>query len=475
MRRTPLLAHVLVLVFALQPLGAQTVDERIERIEAAVLPAFTIAGEETPVVSLRERMKALGVPGVSVAVLNDSHIEWARGYGMADTASERIVTPMTLFQAASISKPVAALAALTLVEDGVITLDGDVNDRLRRWKVPDNEFTAEEKVTLRRILNHTAGTTVWGFPGYASKRERPSTLDVLDGEGNTDAIRVFKIPGESWRYSGGGYTVMQLLLMDVTGKSFPQLMKEIVLDPAGMSGSTYEQPLPEERWKEAATAYGSDGSPVDEGWHSYPEMAAAGLWTTPSDLARYALQVQRSFGGEPGAILSQSMAATMLTAGMNDHGLGPGVQGEGTRFGHGGANAGFRASFTAFLREGRGAFVMTNSDSGGSLAQQIIFTIAAEYGWSGPVPAEKVPVELDASVLEGLAGDYEIVGTDTRIRLELSDGRLMLTTPGLEDELLSESESRFFLRSNGQTVEFQFEDGRAVGFTAGSYRARRLP
>ena len=328
-------------------------NDRIERIEAAISPTFTIRGEALEAPSLAERMAELGVPGVSIAVLNESRVEWTRGYGMADTATGRPVTPETLFQAASISKPVAAFAALRLVQDQVLDLDENVNAYLERWTLPDNEFTATEKVTLRRLLNHTAGTTVWGFPGYATRPDVPSTVDVLDGNGNTDPIRVYKTPGESGRYSGGGYTIMQLVVMDATQTSFPQLMWDAVLEPAGMTRSTYEQPLPEARAHEAATGYRADGTPVEESWHTYPEMAAAGLWTTPSDLARYVLAVQATVAEDPNALLSPTLASEMLTAGLNGHGLGPVVEGDGTRFGHGGANEGFRASFTAFITEGR--------------------------------------------------------------------------------------------------------------------------
>ena len=450
-------------------------NERIERIEAALSPTFVIRGEAVAAPSLADRMDEVGVPGASVAVLNEGRVEWARGYGLADVASDRPVTPETLFQAASISKPVAALAALTLVQKQVLSLDENVNAYLENWDLPDNEFTTEEKVTLRRLLNHTAGTSVWGFPGYASRTGIPSTVDVLNGGGNTDPIRVFKTPGESWRYSGGGYTLMQLLLMDATQTSFPQFMWDSVLAPAGMSRSTYEQPLPEARWDEAATGYRADGTPTEQNWHTYPEMSAAGLWTTPSDLARYALAVQAAFAGEPEAILSQALAAEMLTAGMNDWGLGPVVEGDRTRFSHGGANDGFRASFTAFIDEGRGVFVMTNSDTGGGLAQEIILTIGQEYGWPGLKPTERVPVTLDPDVLERIAGTYEVAEANVQVSVAVRDGQLTLTGGGLgEEELVPESENSFFMPNSGQTVGVEFENGRAVVLVVGSTRAERL-
>jgi CubicO group peptidase (beta-lactamase class C family) len=274
-------------------------------------------------------MEHHNVPGISIAVINDGKIEWARGYGLADVAEGRPVTTTTLFQAASISKPVAATAALTLVEEGSLELDRNVNEWLVSWKMPENDYTAVQPVTLRELLTHSAGTTVHGFPGYARSAQIPNAIGVLDGEGNTDPIRVDIVPGSQWRYSGGGYTAMQLLLTDVAGMSFAAIMRERVLGPAGMSESTYEQPLPESRWSQAATGYRPDSSEVEEKWHVYPEQAAAGLWTTPTDLAHFAIAVQQAYAGESESMLSQEMAEAMLTPDENDWGLGPGIMGGG--------------------------------------------------------------------------------------------------------------------------------------------------
>ena len=331
-----------------------------------------------------DRMAELGVPGVSVAVLVDGEIAWARGYGLADVESGRPVTPNTLFQAASISKPVAALAALRLVESGRVDLDGDVNAYLTSWRVPDNAFTEQGPVTLRGLLTHRAGLTVWGFPGYGPDEEAPDGPGVLDGRGNTDPVRVYKTPGESWRYSGGGYTVMQQLVADMAGKPFAAVMREEVLDPIGMSRSTYEQPIPPERQDDIATGYRSDGERVPGGWHTYPEQAAAGLWTTPSELALYAREMQRAWKGESTRVLGEALAREMLTPDADDWGLGPAISEDGERFRHGGSNQGFRCTFAAYIDGDDGVFVMTNSDSGSELAAEIAITVAQAYGWSGP-------------------------------------------------------------------------------------------
>ena len=236
------------------PPDVQDFSERYNRIINGIQPILQIEGEEIPTFSIEERLREKGVPGMSLAVFHNGVI-WGSAYGMADINENRKVDLQTMFLAGSISKPVAALRAHQMVEEGKLSLDGNVNDFLTSWQVPENEFTTTEKVTLRRILNHTAGLTTWGFPGYDKGDEIPSTVEVLDGKGNTDAVRVYKEPGESWMYSGGGYTIMQLMITDVLGESFPQTMQKYVLDPLAMRESTYENPIPSEFHSNTATGY----------------------------------------------------------------------------------------------------------------------------------------------------------------------------------------------------------------------------
>jgi CubicO group peptidase (beta-lactamase class C family) len=263
-------------------------------------------------------MQLYKVPGISVAVVDNFKIAWAKGYGVAEAGSSTPVTAHTLFQAASISKPVAAAGTLSLVEQGKLSLDQNVNQRLKSWQVPDNEFTQKEKVTLRRILSHSAGLTVHGFPGYEVGTPIPTLVQIFNGEppANNPPIRVDIVPGTKYRYSGGGVAIEQQLVIDVTGKPFPQFMRETVLDKIGMTDSTYEQPLPAARAAMAATATRSDGKSIPGKWHVYPEIAAAGLWTTPTDLAKFGIEIALSKQGKANHVISQSMARQMLTPQM---------------------------------------------------------------------------------------------------------------------------------------------------------------
>jgi CubicO group peptidase (beta-lactamase class C family) len=455
--------------------AGQDSTSHIERLERRLMPRVVIRGEPVAFAALADRMAQYGVPAVSIAVINGGAIEWARAYGMADVETGRAATPATLFQAASISKPVAATAALVLAERGALDLEADVNRYLQSWQVPASEAQAGEPVTVRRLITHTAGLTVHGFPGYARSAPIPSTIEVLEGKGNTAPVRVDLRPGSQWRYSGGGYTVLQLLLADVTGTLFPRLMRELVLEPAGMRASTYEQPLPESRWPEAAAGYRPDGAPVEEGWHVYPEQAAAGLWTTPSDLARWGSAILAALDGGTGGPLSPAMARRMLEPGLNHHGLGPGVGPGGRWFGHGGSNEGFRCQLVVF-RDGRGAAVMTNSDRGDALVAEILATLADEYGWPDWRAVEKTAIPVTPAAVRSLVGRYRVDGAAVELILTAEDGRLYAEAASVlpRSELLAESATTFFTRNEGISFIFAKDGETVTGVTVMGRRARKI-
>jgi CubicO group peptidase (beta-lactamase class C family) len=402
--------------------GAAPADSaaRIARVLSGLRPRVAVKGAPPVRWTLAAEMAAHHVPGVSIAVVDGGRIVWARGFGVKEAGTADSVTAETLFQAASISKPVAATGMLRLVEQGKLSLDENVNRYLTSWKVPDNSFTGDEKVTLRRIVSHKAGLTVHGFPGYVMGDPVPTTAQVLDGAApaNTAPVRVETVPGSVVNYSGGGVTIEQLVIQDVTGKPFPAFMREMVLDPAGMTRSTYEEPLPEVRRREAASAHDQQGLVLKGKWHVYPEMAAAGLWTTPTDLAKWTLAIAAARAGRTGTVLSQATATEMLTAQKSPFGLGPqlGGTGRGFHFGHGGSNAGFRCEVIFFPETGQGAAVMTNADDGSPVNDELLMAVAAEYGWPDYGPTERATVALEVPALDGLAGDYEIPNPNSAAR-----------------------------------------------------------
>ena len=383
------------------------------KVEQGILPAVVVRGEDVHY-TLAERMAKHKVPGVSIAVFDNYRLVWAKAYGVADAETGAPVTETTLFQAGSISKSVNALTVMTAVADGKLALDTPINTYLTTWKLPDNELTRATPVTLRRLLSHTAGTTVHGFPGYATGAAVPTIVQILDGgtPANTAAIRVDLAPGTEFRYSGGGTTISQLALVDVLGAPYPQLTRERVIGPLGMADSTYEQPLPPDRLAAAAAGHRGDGSIVPGKRHTYPEMAAAGLWTTPTDLAKFFLELSLARAGKS-SLIPQDTAMLMTTV-VAKNGPGPGGVGLGVfimdrngtlTFGHGGADEGFQADAVTSLDGGYGVVVMANSDNGFRLFAEIERTVFAAMGWPGAgTPIERVA--LTAEQRERFIGTY---------------------------------------------------------------------
>lgn len=342
--------------------------------------------------TLKQFMQKYNIPGLSVAIIDNYKIAWAGAFGVTAPGGTEPVTTSTLFQAGSISKPVAAVGAMWLVEHGKLSLDEDVNKKLKSWKVPENEFTKDQKVTLRRLMSHSAGLTVHGFPGYAVGTPVPTLVQIFNGEkpANTDPIRVDFVPGTKMRYSGGGVTIEQQLVIDVTGRPFPQFMHDTVLSKIGMRDSSYEQPLPAAKAAHTATGAYAAGGAVKGRWHIYPEMAAAGLWTTPTDLAKFAIEIALSKQGKANHVLSQKSTEEMLTPQIKSSesdgssvGLAFFLGGAENpdEFGHNGSDEGFQANLIMLADSGKGLAIMGNSDSFFYIAPYVQEAVAREYNW----------------------------------------------------------------------------------------------
>jgi CubicO group peptidase (beta-lactamase class C family) len=341
--------------------------------------------------SVSEGMKKYGIPGMSIAVFDQGKIIWAKGYGFSDKELNQLVNPSTIFQAASISKPVTSVASFRLIEKGFFNLDENINTYLKRWKVPENEYTVESKVTLRGIISHTAGLSVHGFYGYGPKDTIPTITQVLDGlrPSNSEPTRVFIKPGTRESYSGGGFTVLQLAIEEITGQSFYDAMDELVLFPAGMRNSKFSLKVPLAMQKNAAKGYRKNGDMVEGGYHIYPEQAAAGLWTTPSDLAEFMLNVGNSYRTNQG-LLQQSTVRKMFIKIPGAGGLGFGIDGknDSLRFRHSGGNEGYSCYAVSFAEAGRGVVIMTNSDNGTPFIREFLRAISKEYKWPPMWPRE---------------------------------------------------------------------------------------
>ena len=376
------LASLTFLTLSLFSVAAQGQDNQT-RIEQGLADPDIDVSE----LSIDELLEHFNVPGVSIAVVRDFDIHWAKGYGIADVESGAAVNTETLFQAASISKPVNAMALLKAAEEGRFTIDEDVNKLLSSWQIPESEHTESAFVTPRMLASHTSGLgDGLGFPGYEPEVALPSLPQIFDGaeQSNVGLVSMARPPMTAFHYSGGGVTILQQLLLDTYDMPYAELLQDMVLEPIGMSSSTFQQPLPADRDRNAARAHGISGAAMGPKWHVYPELAAAGLWTTSTDLAKFAIEVQLSYRNHSNKVLTQASTSEMLSpVGVGPFAVGFSLskRGEGWYFGHGGSNWGFQAQLTAHKVNGYGYAIMTNGFMGGQLIAELSRRIEASYAF----------------------------------------------------------------------------------------------
>src|SRR5581483_10078179 len=426
-----------------------------------------IKGRPDPGMSLLDQMSRLHVPGVSIAVIHEKRIDWSKGYGVTRLGGPA-VSASTLFSAASMSKPVTAMAVLRLVQEGKIDLDVDVNVYLKSWKIPANEYTKNHAVTVRELLSHTSGIGTHNGMIYDPDKGVPSMLDILDGKSpaTTPPVRVESEPGTKYAYANGGYLILELLITELTGKPFAEAMKELVLAPIGMSQSTFEAPLSPAKAETAATAYEENGTTGYAAAHIVePNAAAGGLWTTATDYAKFVIELQKEYTGESHRVLNQKVARMMVTAGMGPSesirwGLGVRVKGTPPHiyFEHGGS-AVYQCDMVGYP-SGDGVVVLTNGGGGGQLSDQIVRSVAQAYGWPDFQPVEHTVVQLDPSKFDRYVGTYDF------IKVTHDGNHLMAEIPlgSKAQELFPESDTQYFLRDAPTRVIFDVNsDGRVTG------------
>ena len=382
-RRISVVAVAACLIVQLPVWAQESVADFIRAVELAQNPDRQGLDGFT----LEELMAEFGVPGVSVAVIRNFEIHWAKAYGVADVVTGAPVDTATMFQAASISKPVSAMAVMKAVQDGRFSVDDDINDILETWTLDGGRFTRDLPVTPRTLMSHTSGLgDGFGFPGYHPDAPLPTIVQILTGESpsNVGVVAMERPPMSAMKYSGGGVTVMQLALTDSLDRPFQEILQDSVLSPIGMTNSTFEQPLPPARDRNAARAHDGTGKAMDAKWHVYPELEAAGLWTTPTDLAKFAIEVQRAARSDSDRVLSRPSVQEMLNpVGVGSFAVGFSIaqEGEDWYFSHGGSNWGFRALLVAHKAKGYGLAVMTNASRGGTVMTEIKARVERAYGW----------------------------------------------------------------------------------------------
>lgn len=439
------------------------IEERIARVERSLGEA--IKTDDLPLL-LSERMKFYNVPGVTIAVVNNFKLEWARGYGFADREQTIPVTSQTLFQAASISKSLHAVGVLKLAQSGKVNLDADINTYLTSWKFPYDSTKGKKIITLRSLLSHTAGTSVHGFRGYAAGEDVPDIIQVLNGEkpANSQPVRSLFDAGTKFQYSGGGTTITQLVVMDVTRMPYDQYARQHVLDPLGMKNSFYTIPPPAEKHAHLATGYRPNGVPVTGKYHVYPEQAAASLWTNPTELSNYIVELQQALAGKSKKVLSKEWASLMTSPVLGDATLGTFIRtaGDEKYFSHGGANEGFRCIYIGSIENGKGAVVMVNSDNG-NILQEIVNSIATVYGWKEYYKPEiRTVVQISDDVLDRYVGEYSI-SEQFKITIRREGHALKAkATNQPEIDLFAEAQNKFFLKVVRAQMEFVQDENQDI-------------
>jgi CubicO group peptidase (beta-lactamase class C family) len=389
---------------------SQTVEEKIKRFEQNV---YHWDKTKQRTLSLKQLMEFYGANAISIAMVKDYKIEWAKAYGYADVSEKRTATVNTLFQAASISKSINSLGVLKLSEEGKINLDTDINQYLKSWQFPYDSLSKDKKITVAQLLNHTAGLSTHGFGGYTITTPLPTIIQILNGTApaNSGAVRSLFEPGLKSKYSGGGTTITQLIIEDMTKQKYENYMQQQVLSPLNMTASSYTQPPVKTTAYPLATGYYRHDKEVDGKYHIYPEKGAAGLWTNPTDLSKYIIETQLSLTGKSNKILSTTTSLKRI-----DDNLGVFVLNfEGAKyFMHNGQNEGFTCVYIGSVEGGDGLVIMTNSNDGRILNDIACGLIGLNQWKSFPLEVSRKPVNMAIrkeslkSIDQGIALYYEL-------------------------------------------------------------------
>ena len=456
------------------------IAEKIKSVENNLLPNI-LAKSDAPF-TIQQRMAYYHVRGVSVAVIHNYKIEWAKGYGWADEGLKKAVTTKTLFQAGSVSKSLNAIGVLKLVQDQKIDLYKDINDYLTSWKFPYDSVSKNKKITIANLLSHTAGLTVHGFPGYEKGEDLPTLKQIFNGEkpANSPAIRSMFEPGFCYEYSGGGTTISQQIVMDVTHQPYDKYMYNTVLKPLGMTASSYTQP-PVDTQGLLATGYDEKGGEIKGKYHIYPEQAAAGLWTNPTDLAKYIIETQLSLLGKSNKVLDQATTLLRLTPYI-DKSAAFGVfiddlSGE-KYFQHSGSDVGFMTQYYGSLDGGNGVVVMVNSDSGGIL-NEIVNSVANVYHFNGLNRSSvKETVTVPEDLLQQYTGKYQLA-PNFILTVTHEGNRVYGQATGQDKlEMFPESQTKFFLKIAPIEIEFIKDEAgkvsKAILYQNGTHEAKKI-
>jgi len=392
-------------------------------------PRIAIEGEPITAKSMSAYADALDVPAAGMAVFRDGVLVHQAFKGDS-------IGPDSVFQGASFAKAVASATIATLAMREGIGLDDDVTPHITSFDLSQLDGY-QAPVTLRQLLSHTSRADVGGYQGYPQSEDLPTNVEVILGSERSNSERVsFSRPAGSWYYSGGGYQIAQAFAEDVSGVPFGQLAQEMVLDPVGMSRSAMTQSFDPELNTALTPVAGVEKSgPVVGGWHSYPEIATAGLWTTAEDYGKFVLAIMSAADGEADVGIHPRVAREMLTVAghpnpIRGYGLGLGIlmneDGSVQSFEHHGRNVGYTVSFSAFPKEHAVSVVVTNHPNGLALATESNRGFGESLGYIDPVATSVARVPFTDKLRERCLGAFSLADTpDELVFLKENEDGLM--------------------------------------------------
>ena len=441
-----------------------TVEKQAD-LENGIRGQVKFMGEPERLSSVNEKMSEYSIPALSLAVINNGQIEWTAIYKNEDFPEVKNLDCASIFQAASLSKPVTFMAALRMHAAGEIDLDKNIQQYLNDFELPDGKQTAEHPVTFRNLFSHTSGITPGGYQGYAKDVTMPADLDVVRGATgvNSPPVEVITTPGERLAYSGGGYTLAELALQDIFNEQFSDIMETWILQPAGMTNSEFTQPLPDSAAVHVAKGYTYSGQVLEGGWRNHPEQAAAGLWSNATDMAKFLIEIYKAYQGQS-SIFSQSTIETIIGQERDGHVYGfiLNRSGDDISITHYGGNSGYRTGMTISLTTGKGLVYLTNSDNGGALGNELLLSASQIYNWQHFKQTEVERKQIDPEILMELSGEYKWNNQiDLTITFDENSEQISLIFPnGDEYELtpVSGEELDFIHPNTGVQISFIKDD-----------------
>lgn len=437
-----------------------------QNIENNLIPMYSVAGKVKRM-TIPEMMKLDKIPGMSIAFVDNGELAWTKHYGYANLEDSIPVSSETVFTGASLSKPITAIAALNLVEKGVLDLDEDVNLKLKEWKIPESTLTKKEKVTLRRLISHKAGIKNDLWSSYLPEDTIPTLNQMLAGEKPSldPQTSVIYEPGSKTEYSNPGYSIIQKLIMDVKNEEFDKIIDQLIFDPVGMENSSFKQPIPNHLAKRKAIGYTKELEPYP--YRLFPYQAAGGIWTTPTDLAKFMIAVLNDHHKGTNTLVSKETTNTIFKKYIDRYVFSFWNWGEDIVFMHYGSNQGFNCIMYGSVNKNQGIVVMTNSDNSFGFFDYIQRAVNNEYQWEYVKPEILNPSKSDISWVEPFLGEYQwrdrkvtFTKNDENLELEIDDEKYIITQTGKRVFVLSEKPIKItFPKSVDKDIVFWEPDG----------------